>query len=776
MKYTLQISIVNALVYLTVAYLSRRLGPELYGQLVYTLSVTSVLSFLFIFGRTELELREHFGAGKRPNIAPVFLSVCLLVIALACAKLLYSKFDSHFLLLAIPMGVLMIVGEYLSLFLRIKGSYTALSILGKPLNVFYLMVALAISVRGIAPRIDLAVAYPLAFVYVGLLCYATLGQASFNAAPGALVSRKSMPFWINSILFMLHVQAGALLLGHFNMMSELAEYSLALLVVSLGTMIFSAYFAVFLQGDFYARWTKVERAGIDFVVTGLLRAAILSAAIASAAVAGITLLYPHFFDLHQFPNLRKLSYLMVIVVVFRAIQSPLSMFMNVETYIFRKNIVTVLSYGVGWAVSMLFVPRHGAFGVFAGFVTAELLLCVFFLFYFIRAALAAKVSLKRAIVYAMIDDLAAGLAVARRINRRFSRTRSVVFVGYYGFGNYGDDLFVRSVVASVESGGTDIAGRAKMIFLSPVIDGVPATYFAVRSRLMGQLYRSDGIFGKAYRCWKRITVLYKADAVVYAGGSLFCDPAASRLFFEKIMTRAGIRFHAIGISVGPFSSERNAELVREHLREFSSISVRDIRSREFLTASAIICSHSPDIAYGLLLPAQMRTATGRAPRILLIPCPLFEPMKGRQRDFYRSLYVSSAQQGWQVDFCSFQPGDFSADFIDLADRAQLLEYKGDFPLFCRKLDSYDYIVTSRLHGAIISSMMGKPFYLYQHHLKATDFLDELGWPYRNKCTPQELLNDVPALFKGLQAPLDPTQLRLAAASSVNSALRHIFAD
>ncbi|TFW16756.1 hypothetical protein E4L96_15840 [Massilia arenosa] len=725
MRYTILISIVNIIAYIAMVQLSHLFAPGEYGEIVYTTNLVSMLVFFCLIGRTEHELREAVLNRVRVNAAPLLLSGVAFVALIMCIAAFYPPVSGGFVYVALPLGLSMIVSEYLSVYFRVDGRFRALAFAGKPTSLLYILLAVYILLSGARDRALLLMAGTGLLAYGAAFVWFAWRRRAFAFQMRAIFDPRSIPFWLSSILFLANLQAGTLILGHLGELKAVAEYSLALMIVTVSTMIYSAYFSVYHQGTFYSKWTAGRKDALGFVLGAIRNAALLSVLIACCAFLTIRFGYQFVFDLRKYDHLLALSILMLPIVVIRAFSTALGISINLEDTIWRKNAISLGAYAAGLLVSLLFARAFGIYGIYSGFLTGESLLMFGFAWTFVG-----RLSKERMTGYEVFSCLYAGwpLRLLRwwRVQRARGRMhKKVVVCGYYGFQNLGDDLFICAVDEPLQK---LAQGQVTVTYLGTPLEGVPRECFPLAARALPALYRADNAAGRFFRSLLKFYYSAAADFVLFAGGSLFSEPSNSRIALDRMLVAAGVRFIGLGISIGPFKDAAGQRQVIDYCRIFELMHVRDQRSLSLLQDAGLRAELTSDIVFSLSLGADVTQGARESTRVLFVPVPLTGAWADVQARLLDDARAVAQRRGWKFEVCSFQPGGGRPDPI-------ARQYSGDIADFLRWVEGFDYVVTARLHGAIIAAILGIPFYLLQHHTKCTDCLSELGWPGENRRSP-----------------------------------------
>lgn len=308
-------------------------------------------------------------------------------------------------------------------------------------------------------------------------------------------------------------------------------------------------------------------------------------------------------------------------------------------------------------------------------------------------------------------------------------------MGYYGMANFGDDLFCEVLSEAQRRYAPDL----RMLVAAPMA----GTYVGhsvslpgwMRSRWSGRGWRSS-----AARLFGRSRALLAADAVLWAGGSVFSENRGVRRLHDRLALGGDRKQYAIGVSVGPFDSGRHEQEVMHHLNGYDRVMVRDHASLE-RAGSLHGVSVCGDL--GVLLETPAEADVDDRALVGFAPCATATPDFDSLVPLIDSLCASSAGlniAGIRVLALNGHPtkGD-----VDLAKRAyerilalgvsaELVIYGADGGVgvheVARAITSVKALVTHRLHGAIVAYGAGVPFVLQEYHEKCADFLDDIGYP------------------------------------------------
>lgn len=320
-----------------------------------------------------------------------------------------------------------------------------------------------------------------------------------------------------------------------------------------------------------------------------------------------------------------------------------------------------------------------------------------------------------------------------------NRRRSVVFDGYYGMRNVGDDAFclVADEVArdrwackqvSFIARGTDLARTDR-----PVHALLPE-----RARFRGHV-RSAAI-----------PSMIRSGSVVHVGGSTFMQPLTRHRDQTLLATVGLVRLHAVAVSVGPFADIAAADGVRKILSRFASVSVRDGASQERLRELMpdLKVTLGFDVAV-LLEPDESAheewpdgPSPTRGPVIGVTVCA-HETERGgdalqERSRFERTLEcVDRAAQatGALVRILVFNDHERWGDTalsLEMASRLQcpteVVQRTRDPREMLAAVAGCDVVIATRLHSAIFAYASRIPFVVISYQQKGIDVAERMGLP------------------------------------------------
>jgi polysaccharide pyruvyl transferase WcaK-like protein len=301
----------------------------------------------------------------------------------------------------------------------------------------------------------------------------------------------------------------------------------------------------------------------------------------------------------------------------------------------------------------------------------------------------------------------------------------VAFFGFYGRGNFGDDLFGYLLQS--------ISARAGV---EPLIVGASLKReltHAFHLPFCRALWMHPGIAGTTIRLLTYVAALFRARAVVFGGGSLFGENASLR--FVKLIVSGARRLNkpvaALGVSVGPFVSLEHQQALSDVLRALPSIAVRDEASIIALKkATGSTAINLKDLAFSLPCIYTPKSVP-RDRRTLIVSIHLaqyVDTVLGVLAEVDRRSLVSQVLFVSLDDESAAVTGDIARLFVPTNVSVGRFQYGDSIAEMTDLLASATCVITSKLHGAIVSFVYGVPFMLFCYQRKCAEFLIDNAVP------------------------------------------------
>jgi polysaccharide pyruvyl transferase WcaK-like protein len=160
---------------------------------------------------------------------------------------------------------------------------------------------------------------------------------------------------------------------------------------------------------------------------------------------------------------------------------------------------------------------------------------------------------------------------------RQKKAERVTVVGYYGMGNFGDDLFCEVLEDHAEQ----LFPESLLKFLGTF---APATDVRRRTQRLRRLYAQPGWAGSLTRALLAVSSAFTSDRIVLGGGSVLADVRGARGLQWRLSRLTRTQFSALGISLGPFATPAASRRVARFGRGLDGVIVRDSASVQIATA------------------------------------------------------------------------------------------------------------------------------------------------------------------------------------------------
>lgn len=328
------------------------------------------------------------------------------------------------------------------------------------------------------------------------------------------------------------------------------------------------------------------------------------------------------------------------------------------------------------------------------------------------------------------------------------RSRKVLLSGFYGAGNLGDELILRSISGALER--TD-----------PAIEVVVAAENPYKVELEHglQAFRRKDVYEAAHQ-------LHTTDAVVVGGGGLWHDLTFQRagglasLVTGSTMSIAGfgnlplmgrvlgIPYHVIGLGAGPLEDPDARATVRYLASQTASLLLRDEESRRVVEGTGVPSERiltAPDVVYAVdlpshvdrnALPAEIAELKRQGYRIIGVNLRRWShfDMSAVRATIERTISAVAAAEKIAVVGISMQAGT-AHDRQILAALGEalapnvpfvLLPDPPSFEALVACVDLLDVLVTMRLHAALVAHRRHVPTVGLAYDPKVSRHFEELG--------------------------------------------------
>ncbi|MGB9810322.1 MAG: polysaccharide pyruvyl transferase CsaB [Dictyoglomus turgidum] len=285
----------------------------------------------------------------------------------------------------------------------------------------------------------------------------------------------------------------------------------------------------------------------------------------------------------------------------------------------------------------------------------------------------------------------------------------LLFFGYYGEGNLGDDLLLKSLIT---------------VFGDKYNLGVLTNRSDRKQQQKGirEFYKFSTDVFKGVR-W--------ADVVVGGGGGIFQDKTSSRSFYYYIFVLFlsllfGKKVYLLGQSFSPLESKINEVLLRVFLNRIEKIYVRDSFSKEYLVKLGVKPEKivlSADLVFLLDFPFELKN-NSRAVGISL------REWRGFKFEEFNPILENLTQKYGEFYFFSFQDKDSQIyELIENDFKSKIRLINPTDLEFLSYFSSCRLFIGMRLHSCILSVLLGIPFIAISYDEKVEAFCYEIDWKF-----------------------------------------------
>ncbi len=285
------------------------------------------------------------------------------------------------------------------------------------------------------------------------------------------------------------------------------------------------------------------------------------------------------------------------------------------------------------------------------------------------------------------------------------RKYKAVLLGYYGFGNLGDELLLRACL--------DLLNRK----------GIGMSQTAVLSNNPEETAENFNVYSVNRWSFREIlSVFRESDRLILGGGGIFQDSTSvkSCAWYWGVMRLArltGLKVYALGQSVGPLRSGISRLFAGNGLRLCECVHVRDNNSR--ILAESLGCKN---VITGSDLVLTMRpervksvNAEGKYRLVNLRPC--------RELEHYREI-LRGHVDGETVGAAMSPDDEEALKPLGLSRIVRVKTFSEAEELW----GSAGSAVGMRLHFGVLSRIFGKPLALMPYDVKVKEFAAQSGVP------------------------------------------------
>ncbi|SIR44247.1 polysaccharide pyruvyl transferase family protein [Pontibacter lucknowensis] len=364
-----------------------------------------------------------------------------------------------------------------------------------------------------------------------------------------------------------------------------------------------------------------------------------------------------------------------------------------------------------------------------------------------------------------------------QLNTQQAAANKIIFDGYYGQLNTGDDAFVEVSAWGAET----YWNTANNFFLAKSLPLIKHE----ASHFQKKIFTGQHVLEQLYQ-------LINTNAVISSGGSTFEKPQKmlhirNLSIIKKILIK-NFKIGAIGVSLGPYKNASDEKSIIEYLKRLDFLALRDEHSYQLALSYQL--PYKPVNAFDLaaLLPriydhSKQSQRDYYQEKIIGVSACFFERYRGytnlcneeRRTGYLKQLLLEVSKiTNAKLRFFEFNGnstvGDLqiTASIIDFlkenkVSNVELIPYNPNINHIYNKVLECNLMISVRLHASMFACFGNVPFFLLEYHRKCSDFLESVGYKeaYRIGDGMQEIQKTIGQIISILEDPnryTPPTKL------------------
>lgn len=297
-------------------------------------------------------------------------------------------------------------------------------------------------------------------------------------------------------------------------------------------------------------------------------------------------------------------------------------------------------------------------------------------------------------------------------------------VQLYGYtrNNLGDDMFIRFLVSSY-----------------------PNVNFYINIKHEKHIKPFEGLENLTINICENVldvNALKNIDACVYIAGSIFMEKGNAlkhlkelSIFIEKCKQN-GIPYYFISSNYGPYETEEYFNISKNIFLNCADICFRDTYSYN-LFSSIDTVRLAPDYLFSYNYDSYIGNVKKDTVGITVIDVSVRKNLVKYEKSYIQYVkllvekYISEGKRVILISFCE-QEGDEKAieKIIDnmqerYASKVEKLLYKGNIDLFLKEYSKIEYMLCTRFHSMVISTMLNQKTYCLSYSTKLDNVISDL---------------------------------------------------
>ncbi len=227
------------------------------------------------------------------------------------------------------------------------------------------------------------------------------------------------------------------------------------------------------------------------------------------------------------------------------------------------------------------------------------------------------------------------------------------------------------------------------------------------------------------------------DAYIYIGGSIFMEGGKVYNLSEKFyhfMQRChdnNIPFMYVSSNYGPYQTQEYFDLSRKNFEKCTDICFRDKYSYNLFKDISSV-RYAPDYAFTYELPKDEKIPNSVG--ISVIDLKIRDKLKHKSDDYIAFLenniqsFINQGKTIYLYSFCEYEGDEDTIDYIlnkFHSDKIVPILFEGDVDRFLGMYAKMEYMICSRFHAMILSTVARQKMYVLSYSKKIDNVIEDL---------------------------------------------------
>lgn len=308
----------------------------------------------------------------------------------------------------------------------------------------------------------------------------------------------------------------------------------------------------------------------------------------------------------------------------------------------------------------------------------------------------------------------------------------LILYGYYGCGNFGDDLLLMATIAGLQPIFPGYGFIIRDHGLPPTVAavGITVTFTGIETILVAGRRRGIGRWLTYFVAWRRI--LGQSRWLIFGGGTVFhARPSLNSLLLQwaicTMARRQGVRVAALGVGVSELRPAARG-ILRRIIAMSDLFLVRDVAA--LAQCAGTKAQQRGELTFGLTELRQRRSAdSGDAVGLTVYPPACSKP--GVLEALRETVRLLRKRGSLVVFLVSQRPGataDDASVFAKIADDVEIRTLEPNSGALARAFGGLGVVCGMRYHAMAMGAMAGIPFAGISHDNKIAELCRQLAMP------------------------------------------------